>query len=77
MTPHSLLAEIAVSCSTLPGRYRSGGAIAYVRAGSRIPDELLPGRYVGNLPPHERETLARLSSGDAQPAPWFLQTIVG
>ena len=60
------------------GRYRSGGALAYVGSKEGIPEILLPGRFLMKQPADVRESLARLTSDDhLRTAPWAVRALIG
>lgn len=78
MTPTRALEEAVEAAVTfLVPAYRSGGAIAYVRATQEIPELLLPGRLLQRMPSCVREALKDLTSGAALNVPdWVVRRYV-
>lgn len=75
MTPMRAFMELVeIAQWPLPGVFRSGGAISYVRDGKPIPDYLLPGRLVQRTSPEVRSALGALTSDRVRDAaPWAVK----
>lgn len=78
MTPSRALEEAVEAVATfLIPAFRSGGAIAYVKAGKEIPELLLPGRLLQRMPTAVREALRDLTSRAACDIPdWVVRQYV-
>jgi hypothetical protein len=75
MNPH----DIVLAWSMLPGCFRSGGAIEYVKSGKEIPELLLPGRALMKMKESQPEAqYYKFISTDWQNvAPWFIKIMCG